>query len=386
MRKLFTLRSKTLAENGIETQKELWARAKDAGYNGLRIITEATFEKAGDGATYHAIMSTAVVDRHGEIVYQNFDLKSFKKNPVLLDSHNYDSIENIIGRVKNPTSKTGALEGDLQFARMNPRGVLAENLVEGGFASAVSIGFIPMEFDEKGNITKSELLELSVVSVPANPEALIGDKKGLGTKGITPTNPAGYGMAPENQEWSAPTLQDFTEQSFGDLTDAERAMIARHFAWAEVMPPEMYGQLKLPHHSPTTHDAVWRGCASAMGVCLGAMGGADIPEGDMRDVYNHLAEHYTEFGKEVPAFKAYTPEEIATIADGTYTAKVAEPEPAPVPVATPTLAEQVATALNTELAGRKQLIRHVASEIQAIAAPGARKRQVMQVLRALLNT
>jgi hypothetical protein len=39
-----------------------------------------------------------------------------------------------------------------------------------------SVGFIPKEFDDKGVILKSELLEVSAVSVPANPEALFEKK------------------------------------------------------------------------------------------------------------------------------------------------------------------------------------------------------------------
>lgn len=39
-----------------------------------------------------------------------------------------------------------------------------------------------------------------------------------------------------------------------------------------------------------------------MQVLLGARGGVDIPEGDRKDVYLHLARHYEEFEKESPAF------------------------------------------------------------------------------------
>jgi len=109
-------------------------------------------------------------------VKQNFDLKSFKKNPVFLDSHNYSSIEKIIGKIDRAKVKDNKFQGDIIFNLDNPLGVLARNMVENGFLKATSIGFIPKDFDEKGNITKSEMLEVSAVSVPANPEALFVEK------------------------------------------------------------------------------------------------------------------------------------------------------------------------------------------------------------------
>ena len=39
-----------------------------------------------------------------------------------------------------------------------------------------------------------------------------------------------------------------------------------------------------------------------MAALFGARGGVDIPSADRRPVYNHLAKHYKEFGKEPPEF------------------------------------------------------------------------------------
>jgi HK97 family phage prohead protease len=124
---------------------------------------------------YHFVFSSADEDRHGDIVEQNWVLKNFKNNPVVLDSHNYDSIEHIIGKINKIAVKDGKLQGDIEFALMNPKGLLARNMAEAGFLFTTSVGFIPMEFDDEDffHIIKSELLEVSLVSVPANPKALI---------------------------------------------------------------------------------------------------------------------------------------------------------------------------------------------------------------------
>ena len=67
-------------------------------------------------------------------------------------------------------------------------------------------------------------------------------------------------------------------------------------------PPEKKTAYKLPHHDLVGGElkVVWRGVVNAMQVLNGARGGVDIPASDRRKVYEHLAEHYDEFGEEPP--------------------------------------------------------------------------------------
>jgi HK97 family phage prohead protease len=126
-----------------------------------------------DTSTLEAIFSTEDEDRHGDIVRQNWDLKQFKKNPVILNSHNYWSATDVIGKAEKITVKNGQLEGKIKFAvEENPIAKIVFDLYKGGFLNAFSVGFIPKEFSERGEILKSELLEISAVSVPANAYAL----------------------------------------------------------------------------------------------------------------------------------------------------------------------------------------------------------------------
>ena len=136
-------------------------------------------------------------------------------------------------------------------------------------------------------------------------------------KGVVPGNPNDR-KADEGTAWSAPTLSDFTGEAWGNLSDAEKGRIAKHFAWAKVMPPEAFGDLKLPHHSASDGAAVWRGCAAAMAVMMGGRGGVSMPAEDRRRVIAHLAAHYRQFDKEPPEnmeadiseIKMPTPEEM----------------------------------------------------------------------------
>ncbi|MCL6443920.1 MAG: Clp protease ClpP [Alicyclobacillus sp.] len=103
-------------------------------------------------------------------------------------------------------------------------------------------------------------------------------------------------LAPEDTPWEVPTLKDFTDKSWGDLTDQEKRHIAGHFAWAAEMPPAKYGDLKFPHHRPSDGAVVWHGVAN----CAARLDQADIPEEDKAKVRAHLEHHYEQFGKTPP--------------------------------------------------------------------------------------
>lgn len=182
MKSFYQINSKSFEDNGVQTMKDLWSKIKES-HRGLSISVDTEFiQKAENENSFEVTMSTDSTDRHGDIVKQNWDLKPFKKNPVLLDSHNYGSIEHIIGRVNGTKVKDGKLVGKAEFALANPKGLLAFKMAQDGFLNATSVGFIPLEFDDKGNIAKSELLELSAVSVPANAEALFAKAFDAATK------------------------------------------------------------------------------------------------------------------------------------------------------------------------------------------------------------
>ncbi len=179
MKKYYKLNNRSFSANGVEDYKQLWEKVSE-NYDGLSFDCFTKITKKQDNKFYFTF-STPTEDRHRDVVEQKFKLTNYKKNPVLLDSHSYDSITDIIGRVVKIGIKDNSLKGSVEFALDNPKGMIAYKLAEGGFLNATSIGFIPLKFDSKDSnkIIESELLEISCVAVPANPEALMSKLKDL---------------------------------------------------------------------------------------------------------------------------------------------------------------------------------------------------------------
>lgn len=138
-----------------------------------------------DNGNYRVLASTNSVDRQGDIVDQaGWDFKNFLKNPSVLWAHKYDELP-IAKATKIEVTKAG-LEMEFEFASAegNPKAQQVKTLFDEGFLNAVSVGFIPKERD--GNkITKSELLEVSIVPVPANQDALrLAMSKGMNVSDV----------------------------------------------------------------------------------------------------------------------------------------------------------------------------------------------------------
>jgi HK97 family phage prohead protease len=155
-----------------------WDERSSAGPQIVRKTHAAT--DAPEGMEF--VLSDSSVDRMGDVIQSDgWDLANFKSNPIALFNHNKDAIA---GRWHNLRVANGELRGHLELA---PKGISARidelrGLVEAGILKAVSVGFRPIKkelLDERADpffgpfrFLKSELVETSLVSVPANPNAL----------------------------------------------------------------------------------------------------------------------------------------------------------------------------------------------------------------------
>jgi len=115
--------------------------------------------------------------------------------------------------------------------------------------------------------------------------------------------------APIDRPWDANAAEKrirkwASRDGSGEKETIDWAKYRRAFAWYDPERADDFGGYKLPHHDIVDGKfcVVWRGVAAAMQVLLGARGGVDVPPEDRRGIYNHLAKHYRQFGREPPEF------------------------------------------------------------------------------------
>ena len=138
----------------------------------------ATIAKAqGSRRAIHVTASTAAIDRMGDIVEPaGWRLDEYRRNPVVLAGHDHSQP---VARATRVAVEREALVADIAFpeAGISPDADRTWALVQAGILGAVSVGFQPIRSKPLPNggtaYLEQTLLEISVVAVPANPQALI---------------------------------------------------------------------------------------------------------------------------------------------------------------------------------------------------------------------
>jgi HK97 family phage prohead protease len=133
---------------------------------------------------FEAMISTEDVDRMGDIVRADgAKIDSFMKNPVVLWAHDYGAPP-VAKAVSIEIIPQKGIKATFQFPEwaVNPQADIVRRLWAGGFLNATSIGFIPIKasnlIDGDTNpwgpkdFLEWEMLEFSIVPVPANQNAL----------------------------------------------------------------------------------------------------------------------------------------------------------------------------------------------------------------------
>ena len=132
--------------------------------------------KTLDDGSYEAIITTSAKDRQGEVVISTgLDVGNYMRNPIVLFAHDYSAPP--VAKALSITTSTEGVTARFVFPEkgVSTRADEIHALWDAHFLNAVSIGFIPQEWADGADnptITKAELLEFSIVPVPANQEAL----------------------------------------------------------------------------------------------------------------------------------------------------------------------------------------------------------------------
>jgi HK97 family phage prohead protease len=164
-------------------------------------------------------ISTGAVDREQDsVAVAGWDLRQYQRNPVVLWGHDASRLP--IGRAFDVAVEGDALMASVEFIpEMTPEaGAFADavyRLAKTGFLGATSVGFRPLKWEyttdkDRGaddwfpgiDFQQQELVEFSIVTVPANPEALIEEPgPGEGTAIAADTPPtSGEELTAFNEE------------------------------------------------------------------------------------------------------------------------------------------------------------------------------------------
>lgn len=158
------------------------ARTKSfTGQTSLKYVYKS--EGYDEENTYRFIGTSEAKDRDGEIVVlDGWEFTNYKANPIVLWGHDGRAlpIGKTVAILTDEVRK--AVYFDVEFSKSYDFAKTVEGLVEEGILRAVSLGFMVKDWkwDDKLDallLTKCELFELSIVTVPANQEALIQEGK-----------------------------------------------------------------------------------------------------------------------------------------------------------------------------------------------------------------
>ena len=137
--------------------------------------------KADSNGRVSICVSTATPDRMGDTVaVAGWKLANYQRNPVVLWAHDRKQLP--VGRCTKLFTSEGRLMAEVEFTpkEVNPFGYAVGEMVRAGFLSASSVGFRPLKYahNAEGGVDfqEQELLEFSIVPVPANAEALVAGK------------------------------------------------------------------------------------------------------------------------------------------------------------------------------------------------------------------
>lgn len=290
--------------------------SKEAAEKLVKKLSKVNIKEAKGEGEFEVIATTGGVDRDGEnILIDGWDFTNFMKNPVVLFGHDYWSFP--IGAVTDLRIEGDSVIAKGVFARTE-EGQKARVLYEDGILKTVSVGFMVKNRD--GNtITSAELLELSFVPVPSNPDAIDARKRVKEFKAMMIKSAIPYletALASEETEWSESDAMAAVKEWAMDSEELDFGKYSQCFAWVDSTDEESESSYKLLHHTVIEGEVtcIFNGVVSCMINLLGAESG--VPEEDRQSVYDHLAAHYKDFGKDAPELKEYTQYELDNMIPG----------------------------------------------------------------------
>jgi len=164
-----------LVERDIQPALSALPTRKEAFLGSTSIAGDTSYDLTGT-------LSTAARDRSGDtIAVPGWKLDEYRTDPVIFFNHLTSELP--IGRSPAVWIAGSKLKAAIKLApgSANPMADQVRQLVNDGFLSAISVGFIPLRWEfskDKSrpngiNFLEQTLIEFSIVGIPANPEATL---------------------------------------------------------------------------------------------------------------------------------------------------------------------------------------------------------------------
>ncbi|HET7558418.1 MAG TPA: HK97 family phage prohead protease [Limnochordia bacterium] len=204
-----------------------------------------------------------------------------------------------------------------------PNGIAVADAIESGLLNAFSIRFNEAARVERGKqydtIVPDYLPEHSIVTLPSNTESTFSPavRSLLGDIEKTPEgqevariyrlaarleddaveeNERAQKLASKDAKWSAPSLKDFTDQSWSKLSLSEKKKVAAHFLYVpDDLENAKFSDLKLPYKNTDGEIML-----AALRNVASRLPNTDIPEADKTAIEKKLKSLYKLFGEEYP--------------------------------------------------------------------------------------
>lgn len=256
----------------------------------------------GENGTYTWRITTRTPDRFGDVVEPSgIRWEGYLHNPVVLWAHSHTLPP--IGRTLHLQREDDGLLATMEFAGTEFAQEV-RHLVDAGFLRAASIGFVPKRWAplEGGGtlFQESELVEWSVVPVPANPEALIqqAEAAGIVCKALRQLvgrqeedwrvgGARGLDLL-DDDDWDADAAEAQVRRLAGGDPDAEEfdwGLYRKAHVVYNAADPRKLGSYKLLFCKVRDGELVAsrRGLIAVRVVLSGGRGGVDLPDRVIRE-------------------------------------------------------------------------------------------------------
>lgn len=175
----------------------------------IRGYCERAATPAEPGTPIRFTASTENVGRDGLVINADgWQLDNFRANPAILWSHDYAGNRPPIGRAANLEVKDGKLIADVIFDQGDEFARQIERKYRDGFLNAVSVGWDTQQIEppkganDAARVTRAELLDISAVNIPGDPNALMERQKRALADNARELLTLVDDVAPESALWS----------------------------------------------------------------------------------------------------------------------------------------------------------------------------------------